>query len=102
MAEQRKAAAAGDHNTVTHEPVAPAPEPQVSDAAKRTSKDKRVTLRVDHPHALFDLSGAGLADVTQAGTTYTEAEADEVRTLAMKYGVPVREVRADESEENAK
>ncbi|AWY07422.1 hypothetical protein SEA_UNTPL_21 [Streptomyces phage UNTPL] len=102
MAEQRKAAAAGEHNTVTHEPAAPAPEPQVSDAAKRTSKDKRVTLCVDHPHTLFDLSGAGLANVTTAGTTYTEAEADEVRTLAMKYGVPVREVHADESEENAK
>lgn len=96
MAEQRKAAAAGEHNTVTHEPAAPAGEPTVSDAAKRTSKDKRVTLRVSHPHALFDLSGAGLADVTQAGTTYSEAEADEVRTLAMKYGVPVEEVKEDE------
>jgi len=101
MAEQRKAAAAGDHNTVTHEPAAPAPEPQVSDAAKRTSKDKRVTLRVSHPHARFDLSGAGLADVTQAGTTYSEGEADQVKTLALKYGVPVFEV-APESEENAK
>ncbi|AWY07259.1 hypothetical protein SEA_ARACELI_21 [Streptomyces phage Araceli] len=101
MAEQRKAAAAGDHNTVTHEPAAPAPEPQVSDAAKRTSKDKRVTLRVSHPHALFDLSGAGLANVTQAGTTYSEGEADQVKTLALKYGVPVTEVAPD-TEETAK
>jgi len=101
MAEQRKATAAGDHNSVTHEPAAPAPEPQVSDAAKRTSKDKRVTLRVSHPHSLFDLSGAGLASVTQAGTTYTEAEADEVRTMALKYGVPVSEVAHDD-EESAK
>lgn len=96
MAEQRKAAAAGDHNTVTHEPVSPTPAPEVSDAAKRVSKDSRVTLCVDHPHLEFDLTAAGLPSVTQAGTVYTSAQADEVRTLAMKYGVPVREVRADE------
>jgi hypothetical protein len=101
MAEQRKATAAGDHATVTHETVEPAPEPQVSDAAKRTSKEKRVTLRVSHPHTLFDLSSVGLESVTQAGTTYTPAEADEVRTLAMKYGVPVSEVAHDD-EESAK
>jgi hypothetical protein len=101
-AEQRKAAAAGDHNTVTHEPVAPTPEPKVSDAAKRTSKDSRVTLRVRHPHAEFDLSGAGLESVTQAGTTYTQTEADQVRTLALKYGVPVHEVpAADETEKES-
>lgn len=101
MAEQRKATAAGDHNTVTHEPVAPEPEPQVSDAAKRVKKDSRVTLCVRHPHQEFDLSALGLASVTQAGTTYTEAEADEVRTVAMKYGVPLFEVAADDTEKES-
>jgi hypothetical protein len=100
MAEQRKAAAAGDHNTVTHELAEPAPEPKVSDAAKRTSKDNRVTLCVKHPHAVFDLSAVGLESVTQAGTVYTSAQADEVRTLAMKYGVPVHEVADDDKKES--
>lgn len=98
MAEQRKATSAGDHNTVTHAPVAPTPEPEVSAAAKRVSKDSRVTLCVDHPHAEFDLSAVDLPSVTQAGTVYTSAQADNVRTLALKYGVPIREVPADETE----
>lgn len=101
MAEQRKAASAGDHNSVTHETVAPTPEPEVSTAAKRVQKDKRVTLCVDHPHAEFDLTAAGLPSVTQAGTVYTETQADEVRTLALKYGVPVREVTADDTEKES-
>lgn len=100
-AEQRKAVSTGEHNTVTHEPAAPAPEPQVSDAAKRSNKDKRITLRVRHPHVRFDLSGAGLDDVTQAGTTYSESEADGVRTLAMKYGVPVEVVTESDEEQKA-
>lgn len=95
-AEQRKATAAGDHNSVTHTPVAPTPEPEVSDAAKRAPKAKRITLAVDYPHVGFDLSGAGLPSVTQAGTVYTQDQADTVRTLAVKYGVPVREVHDDE------
>lgn len=98
MTEQRKAAAAGDHNTVTHEPAEATPEPKVSDAAKRARKDNRVTLCVKHPHLVFDLTAAGLASVTQGGTTYTETEADEVRTLAHKYGVPIHVVVADETE----
>ncbi|UTN93024.1 hypothetical protein SEA_MARKY_21 [Streptomyces phage Marky] len=101
MAEQRKATSAGDHNAVTHEPVEPTPEPEVSPAAKRVQKDKRVTLCVDHPHFEFDLSAAGLPSVTQQGTVYTSAQADEVRTLALKYGVPVREVVADETEKES-
>ena len=98
MAEQRKATSAGDHNTVTHAPVAPTPEPEVSPAAKRVAPEKRVTLCVDHPHAEFDLTAVGLPSVTQAGTVYTSAQADNVRTLALKYGVPVREVAADETD----
>lgn len=97
MAEQRKATAAGDHNSVTHEPAEATPEPETSPAAKRVSKDKRVMLQVRHPHAEFDLTAAGLPSVTQAGTVYTAAQADDVRTLALKYGVPVYEV-ADETE----
>lgn len=99
--QQRKATAAGDHNSVTHEPAEPTPEPQVSDAAKRVRKVSRVTLRVQHPHAEFDLSGVGLASVTQGGTTYTEDEADQVRTLALKYGVPVHEVADDDTEKES-
>lgn len=101
MAEQRKAASAGDHNAVTHDLAEPTPEPEVSPAAKRVAKDKRVTLRVVHPHAEFDLTAAGLPSVTQAGTVYTETQADEVRTLALKYGVPVFEVAADETEKES-
>lgn len=101
MAEQRKATAAGDHNSVTHEPVAPTPEPEVSPAAKRVSKDKRVTLCVRHPHQEFDLTAAGLPSVTQAGTVYTESQADDVRTLALKYGVPVYELADDETEKES-
>lgn len=101
MAEQKKATAAGDHASVTHELVEPAPEPEVSTAAKRVQKDKRVTLCVRHPHAEFDLSAAGLPSVTQAGTVYTSAQADEVRTLALKYGVPVFEVDADDTEKES-
>ncbi len=99
--EQRKATSAGDHNTVTHAPVEPTPEPEVSPAAKRVAKDKRVTLCVRHPHAEFDLTGAGLPSVTQAGTVYTETQADEVRTLALKYGVPIHEVAATETEKES-
>lgn len=101
MAEQRKAASAGDHNTVTHEPVEPTPAPEVSPAAKRVSKEKRVTLQVRHPHAELDLSAVGLPAVTQAGTVYTEGQSDDVRTIAHKYGVPVYEV-ADEIDEESK
>jgi len=97
--EQRKAASTGEHNTVTHEPVAPTPAPEVSDAAKRAPRAKRVTLCVDYPHVEFDLKGAGLPSVTQAGTVYTQDQADQVRTLGMKYGVPLRQVETDENQE---
>lgn len=98
MAEQRKAASAGDQNAVTHEPADPTTGPEVSDAAKRAAKDKRVTLRVTYPHVLFDLTAQDLPSVTQEGTTYTSAQADTVKTLAMKCGVPVTEVPSDEEE----
>lgn len=101
MAEQRKATTAGDHNSVTHELVEPAPEPEVSPAAKRVQKDKRVMLCVRHPHAEFDLTAAGLPSVTQAGTVYTETQSDEVRTLALKYGVPVFVVADDDTEKES-
>lgn len=101
MAEQRKATAAGDQNSVTHELVEPTPAPEVSPAAKRVPRDKRVTLQVRHPHAEFDLTAAGLPTVTQAGTVYTSAQADDVRTLALKYGVPVFEVADDDTEKES-
>lgn len=99
MAEQKKAASAGDHNAVAHELVTEE-QPETTTAAKRTSRSGRVRLQVRHPHEKFDLSGVGLASVTQAGVDYSTSEADKVRTLAMKYGVPVYEVR-DETEKES-
>lgn len=89
MAEQKRATAAGDHNAVTHEAAAETGEAKTSPAAQRKAAGARVRLSVKHPHEEFDLSALGLESVTQAGTSYTADEADQVRTLAMKYGVPV-------------
>jgi hypothetical protein len=87
MTDQRKAAAAGDHNTVTHAP-ADTPKPDVSPAAEHTAADKRVTLRCVQAYNVFQPSG-DLPAVTSAGTSYTPEQADEVRTQARKNGVRV-------------
>lgn len=98
MAEQRKAAGPGDTNAVTHELVKEG-EPETSAAAKRTSKSSRVLMRVDYPHTEFDLSAQGLPKLTNDGVYVTREQADNIRVLGMRYGVPVREV-ADDNEEN--
>ncbi len=95
MTTQRKAAAPGDHDTVTHETADTGTGPEVSEAASHTRKASRVTLAVRYPVTRFDLSAHSLPDVTTAGTTYTSDEADQVRTLAMKCGVAVHEVKKE-------
>lgn len=82
-AEQRKAAAPEADS------AAPTPE-------KAAPKAKTVTLRLRHPHVLFDLSAQNLPSVTQEGTVYTIEQADTVLMLAHKLGVPVAVVPTDE------
>jgi len=91
--QQRKAAAPGDHNTVTHQSADTGTGPEVSEAASHTRKASRVTLAIRRGSVVrFDLSAHDLPDVTTEGTSYTGDEADLVKTLAMKCGVAVYEV----------
>ena len=88
-AEQRKTATATAGNPATASTDAadkPEPAPKVAS----------VKLAVRHPHALFDLTAQDLPSVTQAGTVYTTDQADTVRMLAHKYGVPLTEVPTNE------
>lgn len=71
------------------------PAPAASGAARHTAKDKRVTLRTVQSYATFQPSG-DLPAVVHAGTEYTSAQADEVRTQAKKYGVRVVVVQPEE------
>lgn len=64
-------------------------------AKPRTAKDARVTLRTVQSYTSFQPSG-DLPVVTPAGTEYTSAQADEVRTQARKYGVRVAVVPTKE------
>jgi hypothetical protein len=97
MTTQRKAAAPGDHNTVTHEAAPTGTGPEVSEAASHTRKASRVTLAVRRGSVVrFDLSAHNLPDVTTEGTSYTSDEADLVKTLAMKCGVSLHEVKKED------
>lgn len=91
--QQRKAAAPGDTDSVTHEPADTGTGPEVSEAASHTRKASRVTLALRRGSIVrFDLSAHNLPDVTTEGTSYTSDESDLVRTLALKCGVPLYEV----------
>lgn len=73
-------------------PVAPA-----TDAAKATPKvAPRVRLRTAGPKDRFDLSARGFGVVDYNGKDYSQADADEVRTLAMKYGVKLIAVKKED------
>jgi hypothetical protein len=98
MREQRKATAAGDQNTVTHEAAEPKTGPETSSAAARVKKSDRVTLCVKFPHVKLDLSPQDLPVITEEGTTVTAAEADAVLTWAMKLKVPVFVVEDDDTD----
>jgi hypothetical protein len=97
MTTQRKAAAPGDNDTVTHEAAPEGTGPEVSDAASHTRKASRVTLALTRGSIVrFDLSAHDLPDVTTEGTSYTGDEADLVKTLALKCGVPLHEVKKED------
>lgn len=96
MTTQRKATSSGDNDSVTHENVPEPAGPDASDAVSRAGAGSRVTLALMLGSIVrFDLSAQNLPDVTTEGTSYTTDEADVVKTLALKYGVPLYEVKKE-------
>jgi hypothetical protein len=89
MTTQRKAAAPGDNDTATREAAPEGSGPE--------QKASRVTLVLPLGSVVrFDLSAHDLPDVTTEGTSYTGDEADLVKTLAMKCGVTLHEVKKED------
>lgn len=89
MTTQQRKASPGDNDSAT--PVV-APEPSGPAAS-----DGRVTLALMLGSVVrFDLSAQNLPDVTTEGTSYTGDEADLVKTLALKYGVALYEVKKED------
>lgn len=77
-------------------PAEDAPKPTATEAAKHTKADLRVRLRTLGPKDRFDLSGSDLGVVDYVGKDFTPAQADEVLTLAMKYGVKLIAVEKED------
>lgn len=71
-----------------------APEQEETPVAAKKAEEPKptgVVLAINearHPGP-FILSHLGLPDLLPEGTAYTLEQADEVQTLALKYGVPV-------------